>query len=337
MLTNRNTIANNNLEDDLLFPRESLAPVTAVIGDVTGRHRVMGPITSGVRPGDWVAVWRPLRARLMGWSSSPSASCLVRPHPPVRLLPRSSSPSMWSIRLPAELTAPAPSSLSFRSIVPDVDGLVKESFAPAPAGIDASLVCQVLLSALVALLTAFLMVKRDEQLATMSGEPQGTPLAARQGLPFPGELVDGVHEVVHHNINDLSRAGLHDLCNAFHLAKTGNKATLTERLEKFSADRKGWDSLLPSARNKHHGLRGSNITKNMRGTLKKKASVKQSVLQHELLFSATANGTGSMSTSSTQLCLPTERLDMRTDEEVAAVLAWVRPLPTSLPSPLSPP
>jgi len=41
--------------------------------------------------------------------------------------------------------------------------------------------------------------------------------------------------------DNLSKAGLQDLCNGFRLGKTGNKATLRDRLKKFSVDRREWD------------------------------------------------------------------------------------------------
>ncbi|KAH9020930.1 hypothetical protein EDB85DRAFT_2001884 [Lactarius pseudohatsudake] len=142
---------------------------------------------------------------------------------------------------------------------------------------------------------------------------------ASQGLPFPGEVVNGAHEVAHHDITNLSRAGLRELCDAFRLAKTGNKTTLKDRLKNFSADRQGWDGLLPGARKKHRGPRDGGVTKSTKGP-GKKASAKRSTLRRELLFSAAAAaGMG----STTQPCLPTERSkDMRTAEERAAVLVW---------------
>ncbi|KAH9015936.1 hypothetical protein EDB84DRAFT_1567509 [Lactarius hengduanensis] len=46
---------------------------------------------------------------------------------------------------------------------------------------------------------------------------------------------------------NLPRAGLRDPCDAFRLTKTGNKATLTDRLRKLSADRKRWNGLIAVA------------------------------------------------------------------------------------------
>ncbi|KAH9023513.1 hypothetical protein EDB84DRAFT_1564685 [Lactarius hengduanensis] len=187
---------------------------------------------------------------------------------------------------------------------------------------------------------AFLIEQHDRQLAAAS-EPTGSPHRdepmdvdvdasppshspssldghASHGLPFPGEVVNGAHAVAHHDITNLSRAGLRELCDAFRLAKTGNKTTLTDRLKKFSADRKGWDGLLPGARKKHRGPRDGGVTKSTKGP-GKRASTKRSTLRRELLFSAAADGMG----STTRPCLPTERSkDMRTDEERAALLAW---------------
>ncbi|KAH9026656.1 hypothetical protein EDB84DRAFT_1563675 [Lactarius hengduanensis] len=163
---------------------------------------------------------------------------------------------------------------------------------------------------------AFLIEKHDRQLAAAS-EPTGSPHGDEpmDGLPFPGDVVDGVHEVVHYDLTNLSRTGLRDLCDAFRLGKTGNKTTLTDRLKKFSADQKGWDSLLPGARIKHRGPRDGGVTK--KGP-KKKAATKLSMQRRELLFNA-GGGMG----STTRPCLPTERSkDMRTDEERAALLAW---------------
>lgn len=45
-----------------------------------------------------------------------------------------------------------------------------------------------------------------------------------------------------HRCSDgLSKAGLQDFCDGFRLGKTGNKATLMDRLRKFSANRDEWD------------------------------------------------------------------------------------------------
>ncbi|KAH8997084.1 hypothetical protein EDB86DRAFT_2828856 [Lactarius hatsudake] len=187
---------------------------------------------------------------------------------------------------------------------------------------------------------ASLIEKHDRQLAAAS-KPTGSPHRdelmdvdasppshslssdghASQGLlPFPGNVVNGAHEVAHVDLTNLSRAGLRELCNAFRLAKTGNKTTLTDRLKDFSADRQGWDGLLAGARKKHRGPRGGGVTKSTKGPGKKASTKKRLTLRRELLFSAaTAAGMG----STTQPCLPTERSkDMRTDEERAAVLVW---------------
>ncbi|KAH9032488.1 hypothetical protein EDB85DRAFT_2145603 [Lactarius pseudohatsudake] len=144
--------------------------------------------------------------------------------------------------------------------------------------------------------------------------------ASSRGLPFPGTVVDGTHAVVHYDLKNLSKATLRDLCDGFHLAKTGNKATLTDRLKKFSADRREWDGLLPGARNRHRGPRDPGVTKGgVAKPPKKKGTTKQSALRRELLFSDDAGSTTS------QPFLPTERSkDMRTREEKAAVLSWAR-------------
>ncbi|KAH9170270.1 hypothetical protein EDB89DRAFT_2230709 [Lactarius sanguifluus] len=215
-----------------------------------------------------------------------------------------------------------------RSLVRDVGRL---HLGSAPAPVDVSLVCWLLLSALVALLMALLIEKHDRQLAAAS-EPTGSPHRdepmdvdasppfhslssdghASQGLPFPGEVVNGTHEVVHYDLTNLPRTGLCDLCGTFCLGKTDNKA---DRLNKFSADRKGWDGFLACTRKKH---RDGSITKNAKGP-GKRASTKLSTQHRELLFSTGADGMG----STTLPCLPTEESkDTRTDEERAAVLAW---------------
>ncbi|KAH9160209.1 hypothetical protein EDB89DRAFT_2168576 [Lactarius sanguifluus] len=161
----------------------------------------------------------------------------------------------------------------------------------------------------------------DEQMDVDASPPSHSPSSdghASQGLPFPGEVVNGAHEVAHHNLTNLTRAGLRELCDAFRLAKTGNKTTLTDRLKNFSADRKGWDGLLPGARKKHRGPRDGGVMKSTKSP-GKRASTKRSTLRRELLFSAASDGVG----STTRPCLPTERSkDMRTDEERAAVLTW---------------
>ncbi|KAF8272749.1 hypothetical protein EI94DRAFT_154811 [Lactarius quietus] len=94
--------------------------------------------------------------------------------------------------------------------------------------------------------------------------------SAPRGLPLPGRFVNGAHEVVHHEMKPLQ-----DLCKTFGLPKTGNMATLTERLTNFSADRKAWDGLLPGARNKHRGPRVGGVTKSK----KKKGTTKLSTLR----------------------------------------------------------
>ncbi|KAH9163236.1 hypothetical protein EDB89DRAFT_2234323 [Lactarius sanguifluus] len=204
-----------------------------------------------------------------------------------------------------------------RSLVRD-GGRLHLGFAPAP--VDVSLVCWLLLSALVALLIALLIEKHDRQLAAAS-EPTGSPYRdepmdvdasppfhslsldghASQGLPFPGEVVNGTHEVVHYDLTNLPRAGLRDLCDAFRLGKTGNK---TDRLNKLSADRKGWDGLLAGTRKKH---RDGGVTKNTKGPGKRASTKHHRRRRHGL----------------DDPCLPTEESkDTRTDEERAAVLAW---------------
>ncbi|KAH9035030.1 hypothetical protein EDB85DRAFT_1889534 [Lactarius pseudohatsudake] len=141
--------------------------------------------------------------------------------------------------------------------------------------------------------------------------------ASSRGLPFPGTVVDGAHAVVHYDLKNLSKATLRDLCDGFHLAKTGNKATLTDRLKKFSADRREWDGLLTGARNRHRGPRDAGVTKGGVAKPPKKGTTKQSALRCELLFS---DGAGS---TTSQLFLPAERSkDMRTREEKAELLAW---------------
>ncbi|KAH9003273.1 hypothetical protein EDB86DRAFT_2826459 [Lactarius hatsudake] len=180
---------------------------------------------------------------------------------------------------------------------------------------------------------ASLIEKHDRQLAAAS-EPTGSPRRdelmdvdaslpshspssdghASQGLlPFPGNVVNGAHEVAHVDLTNLSCAGLQELCDAFRLAKTGNKTTLTDQLKDFSADRQGWDGSTVD-------LEVVASRRALKGPGKKASTKKWSTLRHELLFSAaTAAGMG----STTQPCLPTERSkDMRTDEERAAVLVW---------------
>lgn len=137
-----------------------------------------------------------------------------------------------------------------------------------------------------------------------------------RGLPLPGKLVDGVREVVHEDIECVPKARLQELCDGFGLGKTGNMATLKDRLRKFSADRREWDGL-PGARNSHRGPRDGGVTKGR----KKKGTTKRSTQRRQLLFSASASGTG----STARPCLPTEgSRDMRTDEEKAELLAWGR-------------
>ncbi|KAH9044216.1 hypothetical protein EDB84DRAFT_1558965 [Lactarius hengduanensis] len=139
--------------------------------------------------------------------------------------------------------------------------------------------------------------------------------ASSRCLPFPGTVVDGARGgAPRHN---LSKAGLRDLCDDFHLAKTGNKATLTDRLKKFSADRREWDGLLTGARNLHRGPQDAGVTKGgVAKPPKKKGTTKQSALRRELLFS---DGAGSTS----QPFLPTERSkDLGTKKEKAELLAW---------------
>ncbi|KAH8981836.1 hypothetical protein EDB86DRAFT_2834703 [Lactarius hatsudake] len=165
--------------------------------------------------------------------------------------------------------------------------------------------------------------RRDELMDVNVSPPSHSPLSdghASQGLlPFPGNVVNGVHEVAHVDLTNLSRAGLRELCDAFRLAKTRNKTMLTDRLKDFSADRQGWDGLLAGACKKHCGPRGGGVTKSTKGPGKKASTKKWLTLRRELLFSA---ATAASMGSTTQPCLPTERLkDMRTDEERAVVLA----------------
>jgi len=47
--------------------------------------------------------------------------------------------------------------------------------------------------------------------------PSSLALSTPQGLPFPGKVVNGKHEVVFHEITNLSRTLLRDLCDALHL------------------------------------------------------------------------------------------------------------------------
>ncbi|KAH8991302.1 hypothetical protein EDB86DRAFT_2830861 [Lactarius hatsudake] len=194
--------------------------------------------------------------------------------------------------------------------------------------------------------------------------------ASSRGLPFLGKVIDGVHVLVHYDLqvpsphphpvfvpttphlNDadapsssllpsknLSKATLRDLCNGFHLVKTGNMATLTDQLKKFSADHWEWDGLLTGARNRHHGPQDAGVTKgDVAKPLKKKGTTKQSALRHELLFS---DGAGLTTSQPFGPFLPTERSkDMRMREEKAELLAWVRPCPCPTlsppPSPLLP-
>ncbi|KAN0135135.1 hypothetical protein V8E53_007026, partial [Lactarius tabidus] len=58
-------------------------------------------------------------------------------------------------------------------------------------------------------------------------------------LPFPGRLVDGVHEVKYREIGThLTKQELVGLCETYHLTRTGNKDTLIKKLKAFSADQK---------------------------------------------------------------------------------------------------
>ena len=83
-------------------------------------------------------------------------------------------------------------------------------------------------------------------------------------------------------------------------------------------------SLLPCARNTHHGPRGGGTTKDT----KKKGKPKLSMVRGERLFGRTTDGPPSTS----RPCLPSERPDPRTDEEREALLTWVR---RRRPSPLT--
>ncbi|KAF8265745.1 hypothetical protein EI94DRAFT_1855058, partial [Lactarius quietus] len=222
----------------------------------------------------------------------------------------------------------------------------KRAVALALARVDpwAALVSKVLFCILLALLTAIAIDKSAGYAAAMSvnhvprplleaAPPPRDPLddgamnvdlpppdspspsSVPQALPFPGTVVDGVQPVVHLDISNLRRGGLRDLCETYKLPKTGNMATLTERLQAFSADRKAWDGILAGARNKHRGPRDGGVTKEP----KKKASTKLSTLRREQLFGANTDSTG----STTGPYLPTERSkDMRTEAEKKALLAW---------------
>ncbi|KAN0133341.1 hypothetical protein V8E53_008781 [Lactarius tabidus] len=139
-------------------------------------------------------------------------------------------------------------------------------------------------------------------------------LSASEVLPFPGRLVDSVHEVKYREIGThLTKQELVGLCETYHLTRTGNKDTLIKKLKAFSADQKGWNSLGPGARNKHRGPRVGGITKGA-----KKGTTKLSTLRRELLFGSTIDGTGSTSGP----CHPDERPDPRTDAERAELLVW---------------
>jgi hypothetical protein len=82
-------------------------------------------------------------------------------------------------------------------------------------------------------------------------------------------------------------------------------------------------SIIPGARKKPRGPRGGGITKHSK---KGKGATKRSTLRRALLFSGTAEGTGTVNGTGKRIktCLPTEREDTRTDEQKAAVLSWVR-------------
>ncbi|KAH9019272.1 hypothetical protein EDB85DRAFT_1896794 [Lactarius pseudohatsudake] len=173
---------------------------------------------------------------------------------------------------------------------------------------------------------AELIEKHDRQSAAAS-EPTGSPhrddpmdvdAPASPSSPSPSHPPsssnadgDGASS------KNLSKATLRDLCDGFHLAKTENKATLTDRLKKFCADRREWDGLLTGARNRHRGPRDAGVTKGgVAKPPKKKGTTKQSALRRELLFS---DGAGS---TTSQPFLPTERSkDMRTREK-AELPAW---------------
>ncbi|KAH8993872.1 hypothetical protein EDB86DRAFT_3078510 [Lactarius hatsudake] len=197
----------------------------------------------------------------------------------------------------------------------------------APALVDLSLVlalfsCQLLVLLVLLALLALLMTesiekqKRDRQSTAASSEHRDEPMdvdvpaSSPSSLPFPGTVINGAHAVVHHDIKNLSKAGLRELCDGFRLAKTGNKATLTDRLKKFSVDRWEWDrcmslsqpssssssparserrlparrltdphSLLTGARNRHRGPRNAGVTKGgVAKPPKKKGTMKQSAL-----------------------------------------------------------
>ncbi|KAH8984644.1 hypothetical protein EDB86DRAFT_3084409 [Lactarius hatsudake] len=173
-----------------------------------------------------------------------------------------------------------------------------------------------------------------------------------RGLPFPGKVIDGVHALVHYDLRvpsphphpifvptmphlddadapsssllpskNLSKATLCDLCDSFHLVKTGNMATLMDQLKKFSADCWEWDGLLTGARNRHRGPQDAGVTRgDIVKPLKKKGTTKQSALRCELLFS---DGAGLTTSQPFSPFLPTERSkDMCMREEKAELLAW---------------
>ncbi|KAF8272717.1 hypothetical protein EI94DRAFT_1795943 [Lactarius quietus] len=74
----------------------------------------------------------------------------------------------------------------------------------------------------------------------MQPPPQAQADSSAAGPAVPGKLVNGGREVVWHELNDFPKARLPKLFAAFFLGKTGNKATLTEHLQKFSADQQTW-------------------------------------------------------------------------------------------------
>ncbi|KAN0127741.1 hypothetical protein V8E53_014461 [Lactarius tabidus] len=159
------------------------------------------------------------------------------------------------------------------------------------------------------------MLSRDPPLDVDAAPPHPpSSSSASEVLPFPGRLVDGVHEVKYREIGThLTKQELVGLCETYHLTRTGNKDTLIKKLKAFSADQKGWNSLGPGARNKHRGPRVGGITKGA-----KKGTTKLSTLRRELLFGSTIDGTGSTSGP----CHPDERPDPRTDAERAELLVW---------------
>ncbi|KAN0138586.1 hypothetical protein V8E53_003574 [Lactarius tabidus] len=63
-------------------------------------------------------------------------------------------------------------------------------------------------------------------------------------LLFPGEAIDGVHQLVSKDIGPhITRQQLESHCNTYQLLKKGNKQLLTKQLIEFSTNQKVWDGL----------------------------------------------------------------------------------------------